>query len=60
MTDALASAAVVSLMALALMKLFEVKQAVAKRDLKRAAFLCAGIGVLAVGAWIFAQGQIAK
>jgi hypothetical protein len=59
MTDELASAAVVSEMLLALMLLFSAKQALIKRDFKRAALLFAGVGVLAASAWIIARGQMA-
>ena len=58
MTDALASAAVVSLMMFVLGFLFSATRALAKRDYKRAALLFAGIAVLAASAWIFAMGQI--
>jgi len=59
MTDELASAAVISEMLLALMLLFSAKQALVKRDFKRAALLFAGVSVLAASAWIIAQGQLA-
>jgi hypothetical protein len=58
MTDALASAAVVSLMVFVVGLLFSAKQALAKRNFKRVALMFLGVSVLAAAAWIIARGQM--
>ena len=59
MTEALAKAAVVSLLVFAVMLLFSAKQALAKRDFKRVAFLFAALTLTGYATWIFA-GQMAQ
>jgi hypothetical protein len=59
MTDALAKAAVVSEMIFAAMLLFSAKQALAKRDFRRVAFLFAALSLTGYSAWLFA-GQMSR
>ena len=60
MTDALASAAVVSHKMFIAGRLFSAKQALAKRTFKRVDLKFIGVSVLAAAAWIIAQGQTAR